>query len=153
MKTRVRQTKKSQEKLPVLPADSPLAPSLSKRAYVGGVLYIEGLITAFLGSTLLFSYWPPISVGTVKANPISRIGLYITVAAVGYLVIASTGMFIYHLLNPDINSKTSENESSLQRRSRRYAATKDHLKPYLFDEDIHNEEDADEAYLARKTLW
>lgn len=152
MKVKAPQTAKKKEELPVLPADSLPAPSLSKRAFVGGVLYIEGLITAFFGMVFLFSYWPPISVGDTKANPISQVGMFITVAAVSYLIIACTFMFFYNLLRPHRPEIPTE-ETSLQYRARRYAATKEHLQPYLFDAAIRNEEEADEAYLARKTLW
>ena len=115
------------------------------RGLVGGVLYIEGIVTLAIGLVFLFSYWPPINVGKVHWNPISHVGMIITIIALTYLFGVGILLFFYNLLKPH---KRRE-ESSLVERSRRYAAT-GRREGYIFDETIISEVEAEEAWLARK---
>jgi hypothetical protein len=116
----------------------------SVRAFVGGFLYIEGIIVLLLGSSLLVSYWPPYPHDGEPRNPISFVGLVICLAAVTYMFSVGVGFFIYNLLHPG----RDEREDPVRKRALRYReSTKE---DYLFDDTIECEADADEAFIARQ---
>ena len=117
----------------------------SIRAYVGGVLYIEGIVCLLLGLVLLIGYWPPVSNGSVPSNPISLVGLWICGCSLVYMFIVGLGFFIYSLVKPT----PPEFVSPLARRAERYRMLENN-QIYLFDEELTEEADAEEAWLARQ---
>ncbi len=121
--------------------------SISVRAYVGGFLYIEGIVCMLVGCSMLFTYWPPYATPGERANPVSLVGAYITGFAVAYMIMVGLIMFIYSLLKPAVH----EEPHPLQARAQRYARIRT-VGPYLFDGTISCEADADEAELARLIL-
>src|SRR5690606_22719285 len=74
--------------------------SLGYRAYVGGVLYVEGIVVLLMGLTLLGSYWPPVSAFGKPANPVSKLGLWMSASALTYMVVVGVGIFLYNLWKP-----------------------------------------------------
>lgn len=118
----------------------------SIRAWVGGVLYIEGIIVLLLGSTLLFGYWPPYPHDGEPRNPISLVGLVICLVALAYMFTVGLGLFVYNLFKPG----TEEKVDPLRERAWRYSRMRAARQDYLFDNTLECEDDAEEAYLARQ---
>lgn len=138
----------------MLPLDLETAPdlpgrSLGYRAYVGGVLYVEGLVVLLMGITLLASYWPPVSAFGRPANPVSRLGLWMAGSALAYMVIVGVGIFLYNLWKPHRVDARLVDERSLVLRVRRYSSMKRRTR-YIFDNTICCEYDAEEARVARE---
>jgi hypothetical protein len=140
-----------------LPLDLETAPDepgrpLSNRAYVGGVLYVEGLVVLLMGATLLGSYWPPVSAGGEPANPVSKVGLWMVAASLFYMIAVGVGMFFYNLCKPGRDEPAApEDRRSMVLRARRYASMKKRTR-YIFDNTICCERDAEEALLARDMI-
>ena len=114
------------------------------RAYVGGVLYVEGIILLLIGCTMLFGYWPPYPQDGEPRNPISMVGFVICCIALGYMFTVGIGLFIYNLFKPGSDDRVNP----LQERAWRYARVRSKSE-YLLDDSVVCEADADEAYLAR----
>jgi len=139
-----------------LPLDLETAPEypaqpLGNRAYVGGVLYVEGFVFLLMGLVLLFSYWPPVKAYGHPPNPISRLGMWIVMTSVSYMVVVGVGIFLYNLWRPGgLHSSRSRAtaEPAIALRARRYASMKKRTR-YIFDCTICSERDADEAMAAR----
>jgi hypothetical protein len=112
------------------------------RAFVGGFLYVEGIVVLLLGSSLLFSYWPPYPHDGEPRNPISFVGLVICLVAVTYMFSVGVGFFVYTMFRPGKDDR----EDPLRKRASRYKLSA--KNDYLFDETIGCEADADEAYIA-----
>jgi len=119
----------------------------SIRAYVGGVLYLEGIIVLLLGSILLFGYWPPFAEGDEPRNPISLVGMVICIVALTYMFTVGLGLFVYNLVKPAVEEKVDP----LKKRAWRYARMRPEAE-YLFDDMMECEEDADEAFVARQMV-
>jgi hypothetical protein len=128
------------------PAQARTPRTFGLRAYVGGFLYVEGIVCLLLGLVLLLAYWPPYSTSAgTKPNPVSLVGLWICGFSVAYMFLVGAGFFVYNLLRPP----QPEQQSHLAERADRYrAAEGNHL--YLFDQTICSHDDADEAWLVRQ---
>lgn len=136
-----------------LPLDFETAPdappkSTGFRAYVGGVLYVEGLVVLLMGLTILGSYWPPVEAWGKPANPVSKVGMWMAAAALAYMVVVGVGIFLYNLWKPGSRFTRSEDTRPLVVRARRYASMKKRTR-YIFDNTVCCENDADEAIRAR----
>lgn len=136
-----------------LPLDLETAPDLpgkplGYRAYVGGVLYIEGLVVLLMGTMLLTSYWPPVSAFGRPANPVSRLGLWMAGGALCYMVVVGVGIFLYNRWKPGRLDPRLVDNRSIVLRARRYASMKKRTR-YIFDNTICCERDAEEAMRAR----
>lgn len=128
--------------------DEPARP-LGYRAYVGGVLYVEGFVVLLLGLTLLTSYWPPVEAYGKPPNPVSRLGLWMAGSALVYMVVVGVFVFLYNLWRPGSRAaKTKNVEPGVVVRARRYASMKRRTR-YIFDNTIACEDDAEEAIRAR----
>ncbi len=128
--------------------DEPARP-VGIRAYVGGVLYVEGLVVFFMGATLLATYWPPIKAHGEPANPVSQLGLWLCAGALLYMVVVGLFIFFYNLLRPsNVMQKPEPNASGAVSRARRYASMKKRTR-YIIDNTIRCEADADDAIHAR----
>jgi hypothetical protein len=142
----------SPEQLPLDLETAPELPArpLGYRAYVGGVLYVEGLVVLLMGLTLLASYWPPVSAFGKPANPVSKVGLWMAGSALVYMVVVGLGIFCYNLWKPGGRhaGTAAAEERSMVLRARRYASMKKRTR-YIFDNTICCERDAEEALLAR----
>ncbi|MGI8908232.1 MAG: hypothetical protein ACR2IE_17300 [Candidatus Sumerlaeaceae bacterium] len=119
----------------------------SIRAYVGGVLYLEGIIVLALGAILMFGYWPPFAQGEEARNPISLVGMVIFGVAVIYMFSVGLGLFLYNLLRPAVEEKVHP----VRQRAWKYARMRPDAE-YLFDETLESEQDADEAFVARMII-
>ena len=131
--------------------DEPARP-LGYRAYVGGVLYVEGIVVFLMGAVLLASYWPPIAVGDEPANPASKLGLWMAGGALVYMVVIGIGIFFYNLWRPGAamarSAQAVTREPGVVLRARRYASMKKRTR-YIFDNTISCPQDADDALRAR----
>lgn len=122
---------------------------LGYRGYVGGVLYIEGIIVLVMGLMLMTAYWPPIRVNEYPPNPVSRFGLWMVAGALIYMVVVGILIFVYNLRHPLPRSRGSRDEdNALVWRARRYASMKRRTR-YIFDNTICCQKDAEEAQRAR----
>lgn len=124
--------------------------SFGRRAYVGGVMYLEGIIVLAIGIMLLTTYWPPVSAYGRPPNPISRIGLWVSVVALVYMIVVGVVIFAYNLCRP--GSKGSDDQHldcGVVSRARRYASMKKRTF-YIFDKTIRCAKDAEDAMKARK---
>lgn len=138
-----------------LPLDLETAPDLPRdplphRTYVGGVLYIEGLVVLVMGITLMLSYWPPVRTGEIPANPAGKLGMWLTVGSITYIIVVSIGVFLYNCVRPTarLEKLASGSEPGTVTRARRYASMKRRTR-YIFDDTIYCERDAEEAMAAR----
>lgn len=137
-----------------LPLDYETAPAEAPRptgfrAYVGGVLYVEGIIVLIMGAMLLTGYWPPVPAHGEPANPISQIGLWLAGGALFYMVVVGVGIFVYNLMHPSSRiGRGDHHPDGAVLRARRYAAMKRRTY-YIFDDTIHCEKDAEDAMKAR----
>lgn len=140
-----------------LPLDLETAPDepprpVGYRAYVGGVLYVEGFVVLLMGIVLLLSYWPPVSAFGKPANPASKLGLWMAVGALVYMVVIGIGIFLYNLWRPGAaaarSARVVTKEPGVVMRAQRYAAMKKRTR-YIFDYTISCEQDADDALRAR----
>lgn len=123
------------------------ARELGIRAYVGGLLYIEGLVCLLIGAVMLFGYWPPYAKDGERANPVSMVGAWITGIALTYMIVVGIILFLYNLAKP----AGAEPMDPLRLRARRYSSLRSR-EAYLFDSSISCEADADEAELARQLI-
>ncbi len=135
-----------------LPLDLETAPEFAPRprgvrAYVGGLLYIEGAVVLLMGLVILGSYWPPVEAYGRPANPVSKLGLWMVIAALIYMVVVGIGVFLYSLWKPGRFARYDDTRP-LVVRARRYASMKRRTR-YIFDNTITCEEDAEEAIHAR----
>lgn len=128
--------------------DEPARP-LGYRAYVGGVLYVEGIVFLLIGLTLLASYWPPVEAYDRPPNPVSRLGLWIAAGSMIYMIVVGAIIFFYNLWRPGSTVRTEGKEPALVVRARRYASMKKRTR-YIFDNTILCEQDAEEALRARE---
>jgi len=130
------------------PASAPKP--LSIRAYVGGVLYVEGFIVLIMGSMLLLGYWPPVSAHGHRPNPVSQIGLWLVAGALIYMVVVGIGAFLYHLFKPAPHfTEIDHPHQGVITRARRYASMKRRTY-YIFDDTIRCQQDAEDAMKARE---
>ncbi len=128
--------------------DEPARP-LGDRVYVGGVLYVEGLVVFFMGLTLLSTYWPPIVAHGKPANPVSQLGLWMAGLALLYMVVVGIAIFVYNLARPaTVPPEIISKEPGAVSRARRYACMKRKTR-YIFDNTICCESDAEDAIRAR----
>ena len=118
------------------------------RAWVGGLLYIEGIVVLLLGSLLLAGYWPPTAGDGQRPNPVGQLGLWIVITALAYMICVGFGFFIYHLVQPLRSAPLPNHSSGAVQRARRYAAMKKRTY-YIFDNTIKSPADADDAMKAR----
>lgn len=116
------------------------------RIWVGGVLYVEGVVCLLLGLSMALIYWPPYAVGRDPANPISVVGCWITGFSVAYMIVVGLGLFAYSLLRPQRSEVVAV--PPVAARAARYRVQD--RSAYLFDDTITCEEEADEAQLARQ---
>jgi len=130
------------------PASAPKP--LGVRAYVGGVLYVEGIIVLIMGSMLLLGYWPPVSAHGHRPNPVSQLGLWLVAGALIYMVVVGIGAFLYHLIRPAPRFRELDHpRSGVISRARRYASMKRRTY-YIFDDTIRCQQDAEDAMRARE---
>lgn len=129
--------------------DAPPRP-LGLRAYVGGVLCVEGLVVLGMGLSLLVTYWFPSQSRPAAVNPVARLGFWLVYAALIYMVVVGLALWVHRTVRPAARPEPdSALDSGVVSRARRYASMRKRTY-YIFDNTLHCARDAEEAMEARR---